>query len=170
MYRGFGVAVVNDKVYMMGGNSYNYSTNEKGKFSIEEVMNDGNEEYTPFGYGAIPPTVSVLSPQNGTVVTDNLALNFSVSRPDVLVTYCLDGGENRVTAIGNITLNQLTRGSHTITVYSRDSFGNEGAPETIYFTAQGFPAITLIVAVLVAVAVGAAGLVVYLKRKKHGSA
>ncbi len=167
MQQGFGVAVVNDKIYMMGGFRIENVVDDKRVPGFREVISGANEEYTPLGYGSIPPAVNVVSPQNGTVITDSLALNFSVNRSDVTVTYSLDGAEERATAAGNLTVNGLSRGSHTLTVYSVDSFGNEGTPETISFTAQGSPAITLVIAVVVAIAVGIVGVTVYLKKSKQ---
>ena len=156
----FGVAVVNDKIYVVGGGYF---------WSASDV----NEQYTPFGYGTIPPVVLVLSPQNMTYAV-NASLILALNRQVAWMGYSLDGQHN-VTLTGNITLAGLTKGMHNVTVYARDTFGNIGASETIYFTIAEDPEpfLTVLVAVAtVAVAVGV-GFIIYftkIKKKQRASA
>jgi hypothetical protein len=90
-------------------------------------------------------------------------VNESVSK----VTYSLDGHEN-VTITGNTTLNGLSNGAHNVIVYAQDNAGNIGAFETIYFSiSEPFPT-TLVVATIVSVAVVAAGLLLYFRKRRRG--
>ena len=70
-----------------------------------------------------------------------------------------------MTISGNTTLTDLRLGSHNVTVYVMDLAGNVGASETITFTVAASPAL-IAIAIIIAVAV-AAGLIVYLKKRKQ---
>jgi hypothetical protein len=81
--------------------------------------------------------------------------------------YSLDGGET-VAIAGNVTLEGLTNGSHNVTVYAKDAFGNVGASETVSFTVEvPFPAI-LAVAPVASVAVVGAVVALYFRKRKNG--
>ena len=87
--RNFGVAVVDDLIFVVGG----YTMKGVG---ISEYIKTGemheytfyatNEQYVPFGYGTPDPSydgtapeVVVASPQNKTYYTTNITLNFTVN-------------------------------------------------------------------------------------------
>jgi hypothetical protein len=55
-----GVAVVNDLIYVIGGENDNWIPFSADPPSLKKYAT--NEQYTPFGYGTIPPKVSVASP------------------------------------------------------------------------------------------------------------
>ncbi len=119
-----------------------------------------------------PPKISVQSPLNQTYNDSSVPLTFSVDvlSPDKSVNwtgYSLDGQDN-VTVTGNATLSGLTNGLHNVTVYAKDTFGNEGASETITFTValEPFPTTIVIASVASAVVVGA-GLLVYFKKYRR---
>jgi len=158
---GLAVAVVNDKLYAIGGtDGYNDSA--------------VNEEYTPIGYGTIP-TVSVVSPENKMYDVNNVSLTFTVSKPTSWIGYSLDGQQN-VTIKGNTTIAELSNGLHNVTVYANDTLGNTGMSETIYFTiaferdprqpSEPFPT-TLVIASIASVAVIGIGLLIYFKKRRH---
>src|SRR3990170_5621441 len=72
---GLGVAVVNDMLYAIGGSPFLYQPD------VAE-----NAQYTPFGYGTVPPdttppAVSIVSPENKTYNVNNVSLTFTVSEP-----------------------------------------------------------------------------------------
>jgi hypothetical protein len=94
-----------------------------------------NEQYTPFGYGTLPPQISVISPENKTHSTSNVTLAFTVNRPVSWVGCSLDGQET-VTVTGNTTVAGLSNGLHNITVYAKDTFENTGASEKVYFSVE----------------------------------
>jgi hypothetical protein len=130
-----------------------------------------NQQYTPFGYGTVPPAIAVVSPENKTYVASNVSLAFTLNKPAVWMGYSLDGQET-VTVTENTTLNALSNGLHNITVYAKDEFENTGASETISFSvdvpepSEPFPT-TLVIAPIASVAVVGVGLLVYFKKCKH---
>jgi hypothetical protein len=68
------------------------------------------------------PTLEILSPENGTYLTNNnLLLNYSASSDVIYVWYSLDGG-------GNITINSsilfnASEGAHSLSLYANNSQG-----------------------------------------------
>jgi hypothetical protein len=150
------VAVVNDMIYAMGGWSF--------------FMGPGcseNEQYTPFGYGTVPPVISVASPENRNYTASEVALNFTVNRQVEWTGYSLDGQEN-VTTTGNTTITGLPNGLHNITVYAKDEFENTGVSETVSFSVEvPFPTELAIAASVATVAVVGVGLLFYFKRRKR---
>ena len=76
-----------------------------------------------------------------------------------------------MTITGNKTLPELSDGSHSLIIYAKDTVGNTGASEVIYFTIEtepekeeAFP--TWIIAPIVIIAVVGAALLVYLAKVK----
>jgi hypothetical protein len=154
----FGVAVVNDVLYVIGG--YLRSSSDVTPTAV-------NEQYIPIGYG-VPPEVKILSPVNQTYDVPNVSLAFAVNKTASWMGYSLDGRDN-VTVNGNTTISGLANGSHNVTVYARDEFGNVGASETVYFSVEvPFPVVPVAAASAASVAVAVAGLLVYLRRRNHG--
>jgi N-acetylneuraminic acid mutarotase len=152
----FGVVVVNDRLYVIGG-SYVWSAS------------DLNEEYTPFGYGIVPPKIAVISPENGNHTSGNVSLALTVNKPALWIAYSLDGQDN-TTISGNTTMTDLTNGLHNVTIYARDEFDNTSASETITFTVdmpKPFPIVPIATASVASVGVIAVGLLVYFKKRKH---
>jgi hypothetical protein len=128
-----------------------------------------HEQYTPFGYGTIPPKVAVVSLANQTYNATDVSLVFTVDKPALWMGYSLDGQDN-VAVTGNVTLSGLSNGLHSVTVYARDEFDNVGASETITFNVEvlePFPTTLVAAASVAAVAVVVAGLLVYFKKRKH---
>jgi hypothetical protein len=168
---GFGVAVVNDILYVAGGFTAAYiDFPDDWMYGPQITKLATNEQYTPFGYGTVPPAVAVVSPENETYTSSNVSLAFTINKQAVWMGYSLDGQDN-VTVVDNITLTDLSNGLHNITVYAKDEFENMGASETIYFNVEvpePFP-IALIAAVSAAtLAVVGVGLLAYFK-KYHGT-
>ncbi len=151
----FGLAVVNDNVYAIGGHYI---------FSICPL----NLKYTPFGFGTVPPTISTVTPPNRTF-TDKDILVFGANKPVVSMRYSLDGQDN-VTFTGNLTLAKIPVGAHNITVYATDAYGNVGSSETMTFTVEPDPFPYMLAEVGLAtgavVALAIAALVVYSKKRK----
>jgi len=157
--RNFGVAVVDDVLYAIGGYSY---TSQSGMVTPVAV----NEQYIPIGYGTVPPVVQVVSPVSQMYNGSSVSLVFTVNKPVNWMGYSLDGQDN-LTVAGNATLSGLTNGVHNITVYAKDTFGNVGASETVSFSVEvPFPTILVIVPI-VSVAVVGVGVLVYFKKRKR---
>ncbi len=121
-----------------------------------------------------PPQIAILSPRNETYEVEDLPLNFTVSEPVKWVGYSLDGKEN-VTVDGNSTINSLTNGFHSITVYANDTSGNMGASQTVDFSVNkptsrpplnSAQTVMIFVGVVIAVVV-AVGVGLQIYRKKH---
>jgi hypothetical protein len=169
---GFGVAVVKDLLYLIGGSTLTYDpdippTSPLAAISTKYAL---NEMYTPFGYGTVPPKIAIASPENATYASGNVSLAFTVNKPVLWMGYSLDSQDN-VTVTGNTTLAGLTSGLHNVTVYAKDEFENTGASETINFTIaeepEPFPIAPVAVASGASIAVIGVGLLVYLKKHKH---
>lgn len=148
----FGVANVNDELYAIGGSP-----------GDAKPLNKATEKYQAT---KITGHISVLSPQNKTYEGNSVPLDFTIDNPTSWVGYRLDGQET-VTVAGNATITGITIGLHNITVYATDVYGKTGASETVFFSiSEPFTLVPVAIA-SVAVAVGVAGMLVYLKKRKH---
>ncbi len=89
------------------------------------------------GYEITPPAIAILSPQNQTYTNRTVPLTYAIYdfSPISWTGYSLDGQAN-MTITGNTTLAGLSFGSHNVSVYSNDTYGNMGSSETVYFTVQ----------------------------------
>jgi parallel beta-helix repeat protein len=110
-----------------------------------------------------PPIISILSPENKTYTVSSVLLNFTVSEPTSWIGYSLDGEAN-VTISGNMTISDLSEGSHSLEIYAKDIAENTGYSEIVYFTIsteQGWPFYMLIIIAATVVVGAAIGLLVY---------
>jgi hypothetical protein len=107
---------------------------------IHSELGLDSSDYTVVDTG--PPTITLVTPENTTYVTDSVDLNFSaVDISGISWTgYSLDGGDN-ITS-GNTTFSGLSEGQHNVTVYANDTAGNM-ASETVHFTVDAVPDITI---------------------------
>jgi N-acetylneuraminic acid mutarotase len=163
-----GVAVVDDRLYVIGGFTIEFPT-DRFTLNPSYTYSTMNQEYTPPGYGTIPPVVAVISPENKTYAADNVSLTFILNKPAVWMGYSLDGDDN-VTVTGNTTLSGLSSGLHNVTVYAKDAFENIGASETITFTIaklEPFPTSLVATASGMSVAIIGIGLLVYFRKRNH---
>ena len=171
--RSFGVAVVNDVLYTIGGRTYDYPYPDDNYFTVTEQA--VNEQYTPLGYGTpdptydgTPPEIAVLSPENITYHTVDVVLNFTVNETASSMRYMLDGENFQI--FGNITLTELPYGSHNLTVYATDAADNTGSSETVNFIVakepEPFPVVPVVVASVIVVLVGG-GLLLYLRKRQQ---
>jgi parallel beta-helix repeat protein len=86
----------------------------------------------------IPPMILVLSPENKTYATRNVALTFMINESVSWMSYSLDGGAN-VTLTQNSTLTALADGAHSLIVYASDAVGNTGGSAVIVFVVDSTP-------------------------------
>ncbi|MCW4035234.1 MAG: hypothetical protein NWF03_07710 [Candidatus Bathyarchaeota archaeon] len=149
------VAVVNDKIYAIGG------------YESDLSASTVNEQYTPIGYEK-PKVMSVFvdSPTNKTYYTDTIKLQFVINKSVSLVTYSLDNKDNvSITENPTLTLSDLSDGSHSITVYAQDTQGNYAKSQTAYFTVQTHQK-TLLIAVIGVAAITATAIICRYKIKR----
>ena len=85
-----------------------------------------------------PPSITILSPENKTYATNDVALNLVINEPTSWIGYNLDSQDN-VTISGNITMVGLPHGVHTVTVYANDTTGNMGHSDTVHFSIDTVP-------------------------------
>jgi hypothetical protein len=128
-----------------------------------------------------PPIIIpiIISPQSTNYAIANttqftLPLDFSIDGTTSWIGYSVDN-QTRVTIHGNSTLSNLEVGSHNITLFASDIFGNMGISNTTYFsigeqvaapTTRPFPASLFFVSSVGIVAV-VSGLLVYLKKHQR---
>jgi hypothetical protein len=143
--------------------SYNITVFEEVRWSGRLFGSENATAYFTIDDGK-PPIITNLSLENKTYSQNTLSLNFTTDEPTSWIGYSLDGHDN-VTVTANTTLTDLSSQKHTLTVYAQDLAGNTGS-ETVNFAI--FPT-TLVLASIVVVTVIAigAGLIVYVKKRKH---
>jgi len=86
----------------------------------------------------VPPSITIISPQNTTYATSSVPLTLFVNESASWIGYSLDNEAN-VTVASNTTLISLSNGYHNIVVYANDTFGNMGNSKKIYFTVDITP-------------------------------
>jgi hypothetical protein len=179
---GFGVGVVDDLIYVIGGFSMTFPSMLSVYKNPTIAYYATVEQYVPFGYGTPDPTydntapeVAVVSPENKTYYTadaglniSDIALDFVVDEPVFSVHYVLDG-RTPVEISMNTTIAGLSVGVHNVSVFGFDASGNMGSSEAVYFTIsepKPFPT-TIAIASVVTVTAFGIGLLIYFKKRKH---
>jgi hypothetical protein len=121
---------------------------------------------------AIPPRIIILSPTNQTYDKSNILLKFTIDKPVTWIGYSIDGQTN-VTTVGNGTIANLTYGSHNMSLYASDSFGNL-VSQTVNFTVEkpqtetfGSTFVVAVITIIVVVICLVAGLLLYRRHRKH---
>jgi hypothetical protein len=152
--------------------------------SGEDSYNEGRVFFT---VDSTAPTIDYLSIKNTTYSKTNLELNYTTNEPFSWVAYCIDDQANvtiktvpyyiyalgdRISEAlqGDITLANLTEGSHSLTVYANDTAGNMGASQVIFFTVdepEPFPAKMMATALAIGLAVAATALAYRRHRRKR---
>ena len=120
-----------------------------------------------------PPELVLLYPQNQTYTSTELPLTFAINETVLYAHYTLDNQwGNASTFVGNSTLTGLSDGTHKLTVAVYTERGL--ASQTTFFTVaeeeeaqQPFPAVPVVAASIVVVAVIGLGLLVYFKKYTH---
>ena len=163
---GMAVAVLNDKLYAIGGDQITLKSIISYDYKL--IYKATVEEYTPYGYGTVPPAVSAISLENNKTYVDTAVdLNFTVNKPVAWIGYSLDGQDN-VTIPGNTTVNELANGAHNLTMYAIDEFGNTAASETIHFNIdvpEPFPTVPIAASIASATVISIA--LLYLKKRRR---
>ncbi|MCJ7762346.1 hypothetical protein MUP38_02685 [Candidatus Bathyarchaeota archaeon] len=151
------------------GESATLTELSEGNHSIAIYANDtfgnmGSSSTVYFSVDTVRPAILVLSPENKVYGTNEVQLNFTTDEPVSWLAYTLDGEDN-VTTSKNVTLAGLTNGAHNLTVYATDTVGNMGASDTVHFSIEPFPIITVVAITTSAIIVILASYLVF-KRKK----
>jgi hypothetical protein len=108
--------------------------NEEGSDGLGDsayVINNINQD----NYPLVPEGtlyVYITSPENKTYNQDSITLTYTTSDTNSIIGYSLDGQTN-ITITGTTTLSNLSEGSHKLTVFAKDTEGNEKS-NTVYFT------------------------------------
>jgi hypothetical protein len=137
-------------------------------YASDPAGNVGSSNTVYFTVDTTPPSIMLLSPQNQTYTTTEMTLDVTLNENASWTGYSLDG-KGTVTVTGNLSLTDLAYGSHSVTVYANDTYGNMVASETIFFSvSEPFP--TLWVAVLTAMIAGSGlALLLYFKRPNRAT-
>ena len=85
-----------------------------------------------------PPVIALASPRNKTYTETSISLELVISGDTSWIGYSLDGEAN-VTITGDITLTDLSLGSHNIIVYANGTTGLMGSSDIMYFTIEEAP-------------------------------
>lgn len=168
----FGLAIVNDVIYAIGGFVQTSSNNFL-------VPTDINEQYLPIGYGTPDPSyvlentpnIFIQSPVYQTYNGSSVSLVFTYDKIVNWIGYSLDGREN-ITIAGNMTLTELSNGPHNLTVYVKDALEHTSSSQTVSF-AMLLPqpstmGTIVILSGAIAVTIAAlAGLLLHFKKKRE---
>jgi N-acetylneuraminic acid mutarotase len=164
----FAVAILNDELYAVGGQTYTGNGDPLLMAPITAV-HATVEKYTPTGWVYTKPSVSFLSTANATYYATDVPLVFSLNRHVDWMGYSLDGAEN-ITIEGNSTVTGMSEGYHTVTVYVNNTFG-DCASQSIDFTVavvrEEIPAFLTIATVVTIVAAIAGTLILYRQRNRR---
>jgi hypothetical protein len=132
------------------------------------IMQDTQTVYFTINDG-IAPSLKNLQIENKTYNQSSLPLNISVNEQVGWMGYSLNEKAN-VTFTGNMTLNGLEFGSHSLVVYVNDTVGNMGATGNVNFTIEKpevFPVLPIAIVFMAVIIVLCAGLLVYHKKHKR---
>jgi parallel beta-helix repeat protein len=135
------------------------------------VIDSKNQDRYPLmePFIATPPQITLLSPVNQVYNESSVDLVFTTDEAANWTGYSLDGEQN-VTVTGNITIADLPNGSHTLTVYANDTFGNMDVSKIINFTIaipEPLPVAPVVAASVALAIIVSAGLLFYFKKRKH---
>jgi len=127
-------------------------------------------EFTPPVIDDASPSILIISPERKTYKSTDISLMIILSKKASWIGYSLDGYDN-ITIKENVTLTNLSSGSHNITVYAKDFFENTGTSETIFFTTaeepEPFSTTLIIVSTIAVAAVVCLGFLVYPKKRRR---
>lgn len=163
------VAVIDDLLYVVGGYTTAFRTD---KFDLNPIITFSslNQQYTPIGYGTVPPKISVISPSESAIYnSSNVSLAFTMDKPLAWQGYSLDDHEI-VTIANNTTFTDIPSGRHTLTFYGTDSFGNNATSQTVTFRisepVKSVPAF-IVIGSGVTAAMGCAAVLFYFKKRRN---
>ena len=126
-----GLAVVNDMIYAVGG------------LDGEKSLNI-TEELKPVGYGKVSPVIEIISPVANKTYK-NVQIDYRINKAVSWVVFSIDNKANITLTKNSYILDDLPDGQHSIILFAKDSLGNTGVSQTVYFTVDNVaPSIVII--------------------------
>jgi len=113
-------------------------TIDVGSADYINVTMNANHNLTAVFRDITPPTIEIISPDNITYSTTDVELIFTVNEGASWIGYSLNGAEN-TSISGNVTLIDLSEGSHSIVVFANDTTGNTGESNVVHFSVDTTP-------------------------------
>lgn len=162
----FGVAVVDDIIYVIGGYIPSYPNIGSVPQTYGITYTSINEQYYPIEHGKTPPFPVIISPKAISYNESVISLTFTLTKSASWLSYSLDGKDN-VTIDGNTTLNGIPKGVHNITVYASDANGISTS-QTVNFTvtSETIPLYLIIAVSATTVSITALLVLFYIRKNK----
>ncbi len=136
-----------DYVAISGNSSVNGLSDGAHTLTLyaEDLAGNNNSSSVTFTVDTVPPVVEIESPLNSTYyATDSVELVYRINEATSLEYYSLDGSDN-FTINGNLTLNGIADGVHSLTVYAKDLAGNTNSKTASFTTDVTLPTINSVV-------------------------
>ena len=95
----------------------------------------------------VPPSITIISPENKTYTTGEIKLIFKVDEPISHAYYNLNGMGN-VLLSGNTTLKNISPGRYNLTIYANDTAGNTGYSKISFTVTKVFSSIEELISYL----------------------
>ena len=105
-----------------------------------------NTSSVTFSVDSISPSISIIYPSQGAAFGFNTSINLNYSVLDSNLQSCwfnIDNALNKTISNCQNTTFNTSEGSHTLNVYSNDSYGNLGSSSANFSVAVGAPSISL---------------------------
>jgi multisubunit Na+/H+ antiporter MnhC subunit len=137
-------------------------------YANDSAGNMGQSKTVYFTIDTRPPVIMLFSPQNKTYATNAVLVNVTSDETVSWIGYSLDG-QVSVAVPENMTLSELTDGTHSLVVYVKDAAGNVGTSETIIFSIAANDStfqLWILSAIVVILAVGATILVYVIRARR----
>jgi hypothetical protein len=128
------------------GNEGNFWSDYQRRYPVAEEVEGSNIMDTPLAmneinvdrYPLVKPVdltyqVTLIQPENRSYKSNMLPVVFFATAPELWMGYSLDRQQN-VTVQGEAVLENLTEGTHRLTVYAGQNGSGACASETVYFT------------------------------------
>ena len=132
---------------LSGCNNSTLSSLSEGGHNVTVFANDSagntNSSTMIFSVDTIPPSVSILSPQNTTYSSTTVPLNYATDGQNCWF-YLDASGPTALASCNNSTLSSLSQGPHNVTVFANDSVGNTNSFAVHFSVNTTLPSISLL--------------------------
>src|SRR3989344_3551273 len=116
------------------------------KVYTNDTFGNINTSSVTFSVDSISPSISIIYPSQGAAFGFNTSINLNYSVLDSNLQSCwfnIDNALNKTISNCQNTTFNTSEGSHTLNVYSNDSYGNLGSSSANFSVAVGAPSISL---------------------------